>query len=279
MIDIGKYADLEVVKEVEFGLYLDGGPFGEILLPIRYVPKGVRPGDELRVFIYCDSEDRIIATTEKPYATVGEFAYLKVNGISSYGAFLDWGLSKDLFVPFREQKYRMEMGEQYLVMIYLDEITERIAASSKLNKFLEDEGEPLEQGMKVELLIAEETDLGYKAIINEQRWGVLYYNEIFQEIEIGDVVEGYIKNIREDEKIDLSLQAQGYLQQIPIAVQQVLDKLKENDGFLPLTDKSSPDDIYDTFEMSKKSFKKAIGKLYKDRFIQLEKEGIRLIAK
>ena len=277
MIEIGKYADLEIVKAVDFGLYLDGGPFGEILLPLRYVPKEVEIGKELRVFIYCDSEDRVIATTEKPFATVGEFAYLKVKDLSSYGAFMEWGLSKDLFVPFKEQRNRMEVGEKHLVRIYLDERTDRIAASSNLNKFIEDDKEGLEEAMKVTLLIAEKTDLGYKAIINYNCWGMLYHNEIFQEIQIGDVLEGYIKNIREDEKIDLSLQVQGYLQQIPVATQQVLDKLKEKEGFLPLTDKSSPEEIYACFKMSKKNFKKAIGKLYKERLIKLEKEGIRLI--
>ncbi len=319
MIEIGKYASLEVVKLVDFGLYLDGGPFGEILLPLRYMPKDAEPGQELEVFIYCDSEDRVIATTEKPYATVGEFALLEVNGRSEYGAFLDWGLSKDLFVPFREQKYDMHLGEKHLVRIYLDERTDRIVASSKLNKFVgkrkgnsedkfddeyddefdefdeeydndteeqfaeEGEGNSEENaerafqvGDKVELIIAEETDLGFKAIINEKHWGVLYHNEIFRDLEIGERTDGYIKNIREDEKVDLSLQQQGYLQQIPVVAQQVLEKLKANDGFLPLTDKSAPEAIYETFAMSKKNFKKAIGKLYKERLIQLEKEGIRL---
>ena len=277
MIQIGKYVELEIVKEVEFGLYLDGGPYGEILLPIRYVPKEYEIGKDLKVFLYTDSEDRIIATTLEPFAVADEFAALEVKAVMEFGAFLDWGLPKDLFVPFREQVQAMQVGERYLVKVYLDEKTDRMIASARLNRFVKTVAEGLAEGEKVNLLIAEKTEVGYKAIINEAYWGVLYHNEIFSELKIGERREGFVKKIREDGKVDLSLEAQGYQKQIPVAAENLIQQINNNEGFLPLTDKSPPEEIYKQLKMSKKAFKKAVGLLYKKRLITLEKDGIRLI--
>ena len=276
MIKIGKHATLEIIKEVEFGLYLDGGPYGEILLPIRYVPKKYELGQDLRVFIYTDSEDRIIATTLEPLAQADQFACLQVKAVMEYGAFLDWGLPKDLFVPYREQVQAMRVGAHYVVRVYVDEKTDRMIASARLNRFVKTIAEGLEEGQKVNLLIAEKTDVGYKAIINDAYWGVLYHNEIFDKLKIGERREGFVKKIRDDGKVDLSLEAQGYQKQIPAAAKNLIQQLKNNEGFLPLTDKSPPDDIYKKLKMSKKAFKKAVGMLYKQRLIILEKNGIRL---
>lgn len=277
MINIGKHTTLDVVKEVDFGVYLDGGPFGEILLPAKYVPEGTVPGDELRVFIYSDSEDRIIATTDEPKATAGKFAMMEVRQVNEYGAFLDWGIEgKDLMVPFREQRERMEEGKSYLVYVYLDERTDRIVASSKLNKFLELKGGDYEPNQEVQIIVADATDLGYRVIIDGQFWGMLYKNEIFKSIQPGDQIKAYIKNVREDGRIDVSLQLQGVQVAIDHGSAQVLSAIKNNNGFLPLTDKSAPDLIYQKLGMSKKAFKRAVGSLYKQRLISLEKGGLRL---
>ena len=275
MINIGDYTSLEVLKKVDFGVYLDGGPFGEILLPLRYVPEGVEVGDEIDVFIYNDSEDRIIATTERPKAKVGEFAFLEVKAISEYGAFMDWGLMKDLFVPFREQVIKMEIGHKYLVRVYLDEKTDRIAASSRWHRFLEEKNDSLQEGEEVEIKIATKTDLGYKVVVNDKYWGVLYANEIFEPIAIGETKKAFVKKLREDQRLDITLQKKGP-DEVEEMKSDLLDKLKENDGFLPFTDKSPPELIYQEMKMSKKAFKRAVGNLYKQRLITLEKDGIRL---
>ncbi len=277
MIKIGDYNELEVVKHVDFGIYLDGGAHGEILMPIRYVPEGVEDGQDLEVFIYCDSEDRLIATSEKPKAKVGDFACLEVKSITEFGAFLDWGLPKDLFVPFREQAEPFEEGESYVVYIYLDETSERIVASSRLKRFLQTESEGFEVGQEVEILVARQTDLGYKVIVNKRYWGLLYENQIFGVISIGEYKKAYIHHIREDLLLDISLQPQGYRVLIPKTAEDLLEKIKSNNGFLPLTDKSAPGEIYAQLNMSKKAFKKAIGLLYKKRLITLEANGIRLV--
>lgn len=275
MAEIGKYNTLKVVKTVDFGVYLDGGGQGEILLPTRYVPENTDVDDELEVFIYLDSEDRIIATTEEPYATVNEFAFLEAKAITSVGAFLDWGLPKDLFVPFREQKTKMEEGESYVVYIYFDLESRRIAASSKLEKFVDNIPVEYEEEQKVELLIANKTDLGFRAIIEDAHWGMLYANEVFTPLSPGQRIFGYIKKIREDEKIDLSLYKPGY-QQIDDTSETLLNYLKNNNGKIPLTDKSSPEEISNLFGISKKNFKKAVGNLYKRKLILIEEEGITL---
>ncbi len=275
MAEIGKLNTLRVVKEVDFGMYLDGGEHGEILLPKRYVPENAKPEDILEVFIYLDSEDRIIATTETPHIMLGEFACLKVVAVTSMGAFLDWGLMKDLFVPFREQKLKMEEGRWYIVTVYLDPETKRLVASAKIEKFLDNLPPDYEAGQEVDLLIAGETDLGFNAIINNRHLGVIYKNEIFQPLRKGERIKGFIKKIREDEKIDLLLQKAGYAKVDDISM-KIVDVLKKHNGFLPVTDKSDPDTIYELFGVSKKTYKKAIGALFKFRLIDIEDKGIRL---
>ncbi len=276
MAAIGLINELEVVKEVDFGIYLDGGPHGEILMPKRYVPEGCKPGDTLEVFIYLDSEDRLLATNEKPKAMVGDFALLTVVSVTNVGAFLDWGLPKDLLVPFREQQQTMEAGKSYLVYVYLDNESQRIVATSKLDKCVDNIPVDYEVGEEVDLLIAGQTDLGFKAIIDNSHWGMLYKNEVFQPLKTGQKLKGFIKTIREDEKIDLSLQKEGY-EKIDDISQSILNKLAANSGFLSLTDKSSPDVIKQTLHISKKNFKKAIGSLYRQRLIALEENGIRML--
>jgi hypothetical protein len=276
MAAIGLMNELEVVKTVDFGIYLDGGPHGEILMPRRYVPEGCKPGDVLNVFIYLDSEDRLLATSETPKAMVGEFALLKVISVTAVGAFLDWGLPKDLLVPFREQQQRMEEGKSYLVYVYLDDESQRIVATSKLDKCVDNIPVDYEVGEEVDLLIAGQTDLGYKAIIDNSHWGMIYKNEVFQDLKTGQKLKGFIKTIREDEKIDLSLQKEGY-EKIDDLSQAILNKLAANNGFLPFTDKTDPELIKKTFQISKKNFKKAIGSLYKHRLVSLEEDGIRML--
>lgn len=276
MTAIGQWNELEVVKTVDFGIYLDGGPHGEILMPKRYVPEQYEIGDQLNVFVYLDSEDRLIATSETPKAVVGEFALLKVVSTTSIGAFLDWGLPKDLLVPFREQQQKMEAGHSYLVYIYLDDESQRIVATSKLNKCLNNIPVDYEIGEEVDLIIANQTDLGFNAIIDNSHWGMIFKNEIFQNLKTGQKLKGYIKTIREDEKIDLVLQKEGY-EKIDDISQSILNKLAANNGFLPLNDKSDPELIKQTFQISKKNFKKAIGALYKQRLISIENDGIKLL--
>ncbi len=275
MASIGTINELEVVKTVDFGVYLDGGSHGEILLPKRYVPENSQPGDRLEVFIYLDSEDRLVATTEQPLAMVGEFALLKVIEIASVGAFLDWGLPKDLLVPFREQQVKMEKGKSYLVYVYLDHESQRIVATSKLDKCLGNIPADYETGEEVDLIIADKTVLGYKAIVDNSHWGILYYNEVFQPLRLGEKLKGYIKQVREDEKIDLRLDKPGY-EKIDSISRQILDQLKDAKGFLPYNDRTDADIIVQKFRISKKNFKKAIGSLYKQRLINIEENGIRL---
>ena len=277
MLEIGKINSLRILKKVNFGLYLDGGESGEILMPLRYVPQDCHVDDTIDAFIYNDSEDRLIATTEIPLAQVGDFACLKVLSVNQYGTFLDWGLSKDLLVPFREQKMTMEEGKWYIVYVYLDEETKRIAATSKIEKHFNKEKPDYTVGQEVNLLIWTQTDIGYKAIINNEFQGILYANEIFQKLERGQKLTGYIKKIRDDGKIDLTLSKPG-LEKIDDLSQRIIALLNENHGFLAVSDKSSAEDIYELFKESKKSFKKSIGILYKQRLIIIEDEGIRLVA-
>ncbi|MSR78431.1 MAG: GntR family transcriptional regulator [Candidatus Omnitrophica bacterium] len=275
-VQIGRLNDLAIVKEVDFGLYLDGGEeFGEILLPRRYMPKTFQLGEKLRVFLYCDSEDRLIATTEKPLAMVGEFASLKVVSISSFGAFLDWGLPKDLLLPLNEQTRELKVGWDCVVRVFLDEPTGRIAASAKVDQFLQRIPPRYSQGQEVSLLIVHKTDLGYAAIINDTCLGMLFEHEVFESLKPGMRRPGYIKNIREDGKVDLSLYQLGY-QKVSDITDTIMEQLKKAGGFLPLTDKISPDVIYKRFGVSKKVYKKAVGSLYKRRLIVIEDQGIRL---
>ena len=277
MVEIGKLNKLRVVKEVDFGIYLDGDVYGEILMPKRYVPENCKPEDIIEVFIYMDSADRIIATTEKPYAMVDEFALLTVASVNAVGAFLDWGLMKDLLVPFSEQNVKMEEGKSYMVYIYLDIQSRRIVATAKLDQFLDNKPPVFEVGDAVDLIICSKTEIGYKAIVNNTWWGILYGNEIFHHLNKGDHTKGYIKKIREDDKIDLSLYKPHYAKVDEISG-IVMERLEERGGFLEVTDKSSPETIYDVFGVSKKAYKIAVGKLYKEKLISLEKTGIRIIT-
>ncbi len=275
MVNIGKKNKLQIIKQVHFGVYLDGGGI-EVLLPKRYVPKGCKLHDYLDVFVYVDSEDRLIATTDTPYAQVDECAYLKVVSVNRIGAFLDWGLSKDLFVPRNEQVKPLVTGKSYVIYIYLDHETDRIAASTKLRDFLNETSVYYKAGQAVDLLICAKTDLGYKAIINNTHFGLLYKNEIFQEISIGQKITGYIKHIREDKKIDLSLQRSAGEERDALTA-KILADLKQRGGISNLTDKSPPDAIYRQFAVSKSNYKKALGRLYKQRLIRIEKTRIVLI--
>ena len=275
MVELGKTNKLRVVKEVDFGIYLDGDEFGEILLPKKYVPANCKKDSSIEVFIYLDSEDRIIATTQKPFAKVGEFASLKVVSISTVGAFLNWGLEKDLLVPYREQKQRMVEGKYYVVYVYLDEKSNRIAASTKLNKYLNKNPAEFQVGQEVGLLISDKTENGMNAIINNTHLGMIYNNDLFMPLQTGQKTKGYIKNIRDDKKIDLVLQKPGY-EKIDDSAQLILDLLKKYDGFIAVTDKTPPKEINKLFGISKKTFKKAIGNLFKKRLIVIEKKGIKL---
>ena len=275
-IKLGEYNLLEVVKEVDFGVYLDGSEDGEILLPTRYVPQGCKPGDVLNVFIYLDMDERLIATTLQPYVKVGEFACLEVAWVNQYGAFLDWGLMKDLFVPFREQKMKMIKGNSYVVHVHLDEDSYRIVASAKIEKFLSKDMPEYNPGDEVEVLIWQKTDLGFKVIVDNKFSGMIFKNEIFTDVRTGMKMHAYIKQVRPDGKIDLELQ-KGGVKKVEDFADTLLEYIRSNGGSTPLNDKTDADVIYNTFGVSKKTFKKAVGDLYKKRLIVLEVEqGIRL---
>ncbi len=276
MISIGQIVELEVIKAVDFGFYLDAKDLGEVLLPLKYAPSDLVEGDTIEVFLYLDSEGRPVATNQEPKAVVGEFAYLKVVDTSAVGAFLDWGLDKDVLVPFAEQHRPMEVGHSYLVYIYIG-IDGRITASSKIDKFLDDEKpHNFKPQQAVNLIIANSTDLGYKAIINHSHWGVLYKNEVHQRLSFGQSKKGFIKHIRPDGKIDLSLQ--GGQETRDKYAKIILNYLRKQNGFAPVHDKSDPQLISDLFGMSKGAFKRAIGGLYRQKIISIEKDGIRLIG-
>jgi predicted RNA-binding protein (virulence factor B family) len=276
MANIGKYNKLRVVKLVDFGAYLDGGNLGEILIPIRYLPEGTQPEDELEVFLYLDSEDRPIATTEHPFATVDEFAFLQVVAVTRIGAFMDWGLPKDLLVPFREQKVDMQVGRWYVVRIYVDQDTQRIVGSAKVSKYLDNVPPTYTVGEEVDVLINNETDLGYNAIVNNLHWGMIYKNEVFAPIRVGQRTKAYIKKVREDDKIDLLLDKPGHTKLDDLA-QKVIDALNQNKGSLPLGDKTDPEIIYSMLGMSKKNFKKAIGTLYRMQMVEISDNGVKLL--
>ena len=275
-VKLGEYNQLEIVKEVDFGVYLDGGDDGEILLPTRYVPDGCKPGDVLNVFIYLDMDERLIATTLQPYVKVGEFACLEVAWVNQYGAFLDWGLMKDLFVPFREQKMKMLKGNSYVVHVHLDEDSYRIVASAKVEKYLSKDMPEYNAGDEVEVLVWQKTDLGFKVIVDNKFGGMIFKNEIFTDVRTGMKMHAYIKQVRPDGKIDLELQ-KGGVKKVEDFSDTLLEYIRSNGGSTPLNDKTDADVIYNTFGVSKKTFKKAVGDLYKKRLIVLEGEqGIRL---
>lgn len=276
-IQLGKYNQLEVVKEVDFGMYLDGDEDGEILLPKRYVPEGCKPGDVLNVFIYLDMDERLVATTLDPYVQVGEFACLEVAWVNQFGAFLDWGLMKDLFVPFREQKAKMQKGGRYIVHVHLDDESYRIVASAKVEHYLSKEKPTYKPGEEVHILVWQRTDLGYKVIVDNRFSGMLFHNEIFQPLEMGMQMKAFVKHVREDGKIDLVLQRSG-ARNVEDFAEVLLQFIKDNNGYTSVNDKTDAETIYQTFGVSKKTFKKAVGDLYKKRLIILEPDGIRLVS-
>ena len=280
MIKLGDYNLLKIVKSVDFGLYLDGDEAGEILLPQRYVTPQMRVGDEIQVFIYLDQDERPVATTETPLARVGDFACLEVAWTNEYGAFLRWGLMKDLFCPFREQKMRMERDKKYIVYVKIDEDSYRLMATAKVDKYialppLHGEGS-LKHGTAVDVLIWQKTDLGFKCIVDNRYQGQLYDDQVFQQIHTGDRLTAYIDHVREDGKIDLTLQPTGRRHTLDFA-EVLLRYLYEHDGRCELGDKSPAEAIYARFQVSKKAYKKAIGDLYKRRLIQITDDGIALV--
>lgn len=274
-VEIGKYNTLSVIAVTQNGVYLDGQDLGEILLPNRYVPTDCQVGANINVFVYVDSAERFVATTEKVLGQVGEFVSLKVAQVNKMGAFLDWGLPKDLLVPYNQQHTKMEVGKYYLVRIFLDQHTDRIVASSKLDKFIDIWPAEYQQGDKVKLIIGGKTDLGFKAIVNDLHWGLLYDNEIFQPLRIGKKIDGYIKQVREDGRLDLIL-TRGSKNTVNSFADKLLDEMRKNNGFLPLHDKSAPELIQRTLGVSKKTFKATVGNLLKKGKLSIEKNGIRL---
>ncbi len=274
MVDIGRFNNLTIKKYNGMQLHFDDGSNGEILLTDKQAPKDAQIGDTLKVFIYTGSDGELLATRKKPLVQMEGVAWLKVISVGKAGAFLDWGLPKDLLVPFAEQDYELDENRYCLVRVYLDE-QNRITASTYLNHYLSDEAHYLKEGDQVSLIIANKTDLGYKAVVNENYWGVLYHNEVFQDLKEGQKITGYIKKIRDDKKIDLSLNKSGYTHIAPLT-EQIIQRLQENDGHLEMSDKSSPEIINAAFGVSKKVFKQAIGSLYKERKITMTKTSISL---
>ncbi len=277
MIDIGKFNELRFIKKTDAGLILTDGE-KEVLLSYIHAPEGVQAGDNLHVFVYIHSDGRLMATTETPLATVGEFALLTVVDQNEQGVFMDMGIGKDVFVPEREQKRPMQIGKKYVVYLYTDEKNDRITASSKLADFIDQDEHDLEEGDEVTLMITEESDLGYSAIINQKYMGLLYHNEVFEDLQPGDIKRGFIKKIREGNKIDLSLQVIGFRHILDLKDSLMID-LQENNGSILLGDKSSPEDIYNRLKISKKAFKKAIGSLYKERLIEVSDYEIKIVPK
>ncbi len=275
MLQAGNYYTLKVIRETPIGAFLDDHDTG-ILLPRRFVPKGTKPGDELKVFLYRDSDDRLIATTLQPKGILGDIVSLKVVSTTKQGAFLDWGLMKDLFVPKSQQVSFMRRGGFYIVRIYLDEQTGRLAATEKIEPFLSNEALTVKEKEEVMLLVTRRSDLGYVVIINNKHSGLLHFNEVYREIEIGDQFPGYIKTILPGNKIDVAAGKPGYAR-VEDESDKIVMLLKENHGFLPYHDKSSPEEIYSFFSMSKKTFKMAIGALYKQKKIELVANGIKLL--
>lgn len=276
-IILGDYNNLEIVKRVSFGLYLDGDEDGEILLPAKYVPDGYDIGDIIKVFVYLDNEERLVATTEEPLAKVGDFALLRVAWTNDYGAFLDWGLLKDLFVPFSEQDGKMVKGNSYLVYVTIDRKSYRIYASARLDKFLSRTKPPYETDEEVDIIVWRRTDLGWKVIVNGNHSGLVFANEVFRDLKTGDRLKGYVKRVRTDGKIDIALQRHGVAGDDDSSM-RLLSAIEAQRGFLPLNDNSSPDEIYSMLGMSKKAFKRAAGKLYKQRLIIIDDDGLRLAA-
>ncbi|PIB32064.1 GntR family transcriptional regulator [Gaetbulibacter sp. 5U11] len=275
MIQIGQFNTLEILRDTEPGLFLGDADNNEVLLPNRYVPEHFEIGDKIEVFVYLDNEERIIATTTEPYILDGEFAMLRCNEVTKFGAFLDFGLVKELFCPFKEQAFPMKKGGWYLVRCYLDEVTERLVASSKTNRFLDNKALTVSQFDQVDIIVSHPSDLGMNVIVNNKHTGLIYKDNIFQDISVGDKLKGIVKKIRPGNKLDISLGEIGYRNIEPNA-EKIMQELTDNNGFLALTDKSNPENIKDTLQMSKKTFKKALGTLYKQKLVDLKDDGIYL---
>jgi predicted RNA-binding protein (virulence factor B family) len=277
MLEIGKYYKLGIIEPTLEGLYLGDEKGNEILLPDEYCPEHFTLSDKLDVFVYKNNEGKRIATTHAPKVVLHEFALLKVKAVAEVGTFMDWGLDKDLMVPFKEQIQKMEEGRWYIVYLDIDEKTDRLYGSNKIEKFIQNENLDVEEGEEVDLLVWKKTELGYSVIVNNKHAGLVFKNEIFQELNVGDKLKGFVKKIREDKKIDISIQPLGYKQAIDPHMDMVFKILEENDGFMEITDKSPPEEISALFGMSKKAFKKAIGALYKQRKIDIQEKGIQLV--
>ncbi|WP_041055900.1 CvfB family protein [Vibrio owensii] len=276
MIKIGQINSLEVTKTADFGVFLDGDDYGSVLLPNKYVPEGTNVGDHIDVFLYFDSESQLAATIDKPIAQVGEWGLMQVEGVSSTGAFVNWGIKeKDLLIPFSEQRARFTAGQNILVYVYTDKASGRIVGTTKFNKWLDKTPANYQVNEEVNLIIAERSQLGYKAIVNGEHWGMIFPSDVFGKLFIGKKLKGYIKQIREDGKIDLALQKVGVAKMDDLS-SKIVELLEKKGGFLPLNDKSSPEAIFDAFRTSKGTFKKTIGGLYKAGKIVIEKDGIRL---
>ncbi|WP_394156203.1 CvfB family protein [Vibrio campbellii] len=276
MIKIGQINSLEVIKTADFGVFLDGEDYGSVLLPNKYVPEGTELGAHLDVFLYFDSESQLAATIDKPIAQVGEWGLMKIEGINKTGAFVNWGIKeKDLLIPFSEQRARFTAGQNILVYVYTDKASGRIVGTTKFNKWLDKTPANYEVNEQVDLIIAERSQLGYKAIVNGEHWGMIFPSDVFGKLFIGKKLKGYIKQVREDGKIDLALQKVGVAKMDDLS-SKVIELLEKKGGFLPLNDKSSPEAIFETFRTSKGTYKKTIGGLYKVGKIVIEKDGIRL---
>ncbi|PQV50585.1 hypothetical protein CLV33_102449 [Jejuia pallidilutea] len=275
-MELGQINTLEILRETDHGVYLIDDEDNEVLLPNRYVPSEFKIWDKIDVFIYLDNEERLVATTDIPYIKRNEFALLRCNQVTDFGAFLDWGLVKELFCPFKEQAFKMKPGGWYLVHCYLDEKTERLVASSKTNRFLDNKELTVEQFQEVDLIVSHPSDIGWNVIVNKKHIGLIYKDNIFRDISVGDKLKGIVKKIRPGNKLDITLEKIGYRNIEPNA-QRILKELEDNSGFLNLTDKSNPELIKDTLQMSKKNFKKAIGSLYKQRQIEIKPDGIYLV--
>ncbi|MFH4561327.1 CvfB family protein [Vibrio diabolicus] len=276
MIKIGQINSLEVIKKADFGVFLDGDDYGSVLLPNKYVPKGTEIGDHVDVFLYFDSESQLAATIERPIAQVGEWGLMKIEGVNATGAFVNWGIKeKDLLIPFSEQRTRFSAGQTILVYVYTDKASGRIVGTTKFNKWLDKTPANYEVNEQVDLIIAERSQLGYKAIVNGKHWGMIFPSDVFGKLYIGKKLKGFIKQIREDGKIDLALQKVGVAKMDDLS-SKILDLLEKKGGFLPLNDKSSPEAIFEAFRTSKGTYKKTIGGLYKQGKIVIEKDGIRL---
>ncbi|EGQ8082486.1 TPA: S1 RNA-binding domain-containing protein [Vibrio parahaemolyticus] len=276
MIKIGQINSLEVIKKADFGVFLDGDDYGSVLLPNKHVPEGTELGDHIEVFLYFDSESQLAATIDKPIAQVGEWGLMKIEGINQTGAFVNWGIKeKDLLIPFSEQRARFTAGQNILVYVYTDKASGRIVGTTKFNKWLDKTPANYEVNEEVDLIIAERSQLGYKAIVNGKHWGMIFPSDVFGKLFIGKKLKGYIKQVREDGKIDLSLQKVGVAKMDDLS-SKIIDLLEKKGGFLPLNDKSSPEAIFDAFRTSKGTYKKTIGGLYKQGKIVIEEDGIRL---